>query len=328
MKLGTVARMLSVDEGEEAYFDATDYLMFEDSVAAAKESSDYDIWLREPRSVDERRKDFLFKMGGFQCPISVKMEEADGIERVNELSGGIDDSLLSERRKSNSEANCSVDYSSRDWLDDMSLDMEEVMVERLASDEQCEMMQFEGSVRENLRISKTKKNVMSWWRSFSQKLKKSHAPDVSKDSKLVPMSVEQNRKRFMECSAVYAGQVLKAHDGLIWTMKFSPDGQFLASGGEDGLICIWRLTMVDASHKAEECSYGTHDMEDKSSSRHNKSNHASIVIPDKILHIEEEPLQRLKGHRGDVLDLAWSNSNVNPIYLTCFGVRIFFDILV
>lgn len=319
--------MLSVGESEEAYFDTTDYLMFEDSVAAPKESSDYDIWFREPLSVEERRKNFLFKMGGFQCPISVKTEEADEIERVDELSSGIDDSLLSVRRKSNSEANCSVDYASHDWLDDMSLDMEEVMVERLASDEQCGMMQFEGSVRENLRISKTKKNVMSWWRSFSQKLKKNHAAELSKDTKLVPMRVEQNRKRFMECSAVYAGQVLKAHDGLIWTMKFSPDGQFLASGGEDGVVCIWLLTMVDASYKAEECCYGTHDMEAKSISRLNKSNHASIVIPDKMLHIEDEPLKRLKGHRGDVLDLAWSNSNVTPVYLICFDVRIFFDLV-
>lgn len=284
--------MLSFGEGEETFFDTTDQLVFEESVVL-RENPDYDIWLREPRSVGERRKDFLSKMGFSECSISAE------IERVDELSEGINDSLLSERRKSNSEANCSIDYSARDWLDEMSLDMEEEeMNEKLASVEQC------------VTISKRKKNVMSWWRSFSWKMKKDHVPNASKKSELVGeagkmtrMRMEQSRKRCVECSAVYAGQVVQAHDGLIWTMKFSPDGQYLASGGADGVVCIWRLTTVDASCKAEECCYGI--------PQDNKSSHVSVIIPDRMFHIEEAPLQRLKGHRADVLDLAWSTSNVS-----------------
>lgn len=279
--------MSSVGEGgeEEAYFDTTDYLMFEE------ESSDYDIWLREPLSVEERRKSFFVEMGFSERSISGETEAVE-MERVDESSGeSIDvDSLLVDRRKSNSEANCSVDYSGLD------MDMEEVMI----LDEECEMKQFEASV---ISKKKKKKNVMRWLRSFSHKLKKNHAPDESKDSKPVAMRVERNRKLWTECSAVYAGQVVKAHDGLIWTMKFSPDGRFLASGGEDGLVCIWRLTMVDASFKPEECCYGSHT-------------DTSIVVPDKVLHIGDAPLQRLKGHRGDVLDLAWSNSNVIKLVLS------------
>lgn len=301
--------MSSVCEGEETFFDTTDHLMSEESVVV-KETSDYDVWLREPQSVGERRNNFLFRMGFAECSTRAK-SEVDEIESIAESNNCIDDSLLSERRKSNSEANCSVDYSDQDWLDNMSIDVEEVMNQKLMSAEQLQTC-----VGESQAISKKKKKVMSWWRSFSQKMKKNHGPNGSKESKLVAeagkmirMRTEQNRKKCMECTAIYAGQVLKAHDGLIWTMKFSPDGQYLASGGEDGVVCIWHVTMVDASCKADGCCYGSADMEGKSIPRNNKSTHASIIIPDKMFHIEELPLQRLKGHSGDVLDLAWSTSN-------------------
>ncbi|KAH6784282.1 hypothetical protein C2S52_009241 [Perilla frutescens var. hirtella] len=299
--------MLSVGEGEEVFFDTTDHLMFEESNFVVKETSDYDIWLREPQSVGERRKNFLSIMGFAECSTCAKSELVE-IERV---ADSIDESLLYERRKSNSEANCSVDYSDQDWSDDMSIDMEQVM-----SEKQCEMEQFQACVGDSSTISKKKKNVMSWWRSFSQRMKKNHVPNLSKESKLVAgagkiirMRMEQNRKRCIECTAVYAGQVLKAHDGLIWTMKFSPDGQYLASGGEDGVVCIWNVTMVDAPCKDDECCYGSPDMEGKPIHRNEKSTHASIIIPDKMFHIEEAPLRRLKGHSTNILDLAWSTSN-------------------
>ncbi|XP_057768995.1 vegetative incompatibility protein HET-E-1-like [Salvia miltiorrhiza] len=305
--------MLSFGEEEEAFFDTTDELVFDESVVV-REDSDYDIWLREPSSVGERRKDFLCRTGFLECSIRGETVE---IERADEVSTGMDDdSLLSERRKSNSEANCSVDYSAEGWLDLDAmrlLDVEEVMNvnEKLASIEQCEMD------REGLTISKKKKKVMSWWRSFSRRMKRDDANVGSKKSELVAeagkmarMRVEQSRKRCVECSAVYAGQVVQAHDGLIWTMRFSPDGQYLASGGADGVVCIWRLTMVDASSEAEECCYGGgHDMEGKPVPRNDKSVQAAIIIPEKMFHVEEVPLQRLKGHRADVLDLAWSTSN-------------------
>lgn len=313
--------MSSVCEGEETFFDTTDHLMSEESVVV-KETSDYDVWLREPQSVEERRNNFLFRMGFAECSTRAK-SEVDEIESIAESNNCIDDSLLSERRKSNSEANCSVDYSDQDWLDNMSIDVEEVMNQKLMSAEQLQTC-----VGESQAISKKKKKVMSWWRSFSQKMKKNHGPNGSKESKLeaeagkmIRMRTEQNQKKCMECTAIYAGQVLKAHDGLIWTMKFSPGGQYLASGGEDGVVCIWHITMVDASCKADECCYGSADMEGKPIPRNNKSTHAAIIIPDKMFHIEELPLQRLKGHSGDVLDLAWSTSNVRLLPY-CFAVHI------
>ncbi|CAF4408725.1 unnamed protein product, partial [Rotaria magnacalcarata] len=35
--------------------------------------------------------------------------------------------------------------------------------------------------------------------------------------------------------------IVNAHNGPIWCMKFSPDGQLLATGGQDSLLKVWVL---------------------------------------------------------------------------------------
>ncbi|KAL0449787.1 UNVERIFIED_CONTAM: WD repeat-containing protein 44 [Sesamum latifolium] len=316
--------MLSVGECEEVFFDTADHLVSEESVVVTEGwmcgNSDYDIWLREPQSVRERRENFLSRMGFVECSTLVESETM-GSKRITESSGSlsasIDENLLSERRKSNSEANCSIDYSDDDWLDSISIDVEAMDKNgNLVSDKECEMKQVQACLGDSPRTSKKKKKVMSWWRHFTQKMKKNRAIDVSEEPKvcvdggtMTRMMIEQNRKRCMECTAVYTGQELKAHNGLIWTMKFSPDGQYLASGGEDGVVCIWRVTTVDAICKDDKCSFGSPVVESKSSPQKKKSIHASVIIPERIFHIEEEPLQKFHGHTSDVLDIAWSTSN-------------------
>lgn len=283
--------MLSfVNEGEEAFFDTTDQLLLEEQEEEEAEmcgNSDYDLWLSEPQSVSVRRANFLSRMG---------FVESSG------ASVSVDDNVLSERRKSNSEANCSADYSDQDWLDDMSIDVDREIDQIIVSSEQCGANQVEG---ESPTIGNNQKKK-KWWRHFTHKVKK----HVFTESKLPRIRTEANRKKFTECSAVYNGQQLQAHNGLIWTIKFSPDGQYLASGGEDGLVCVWRVTAVDASPRADECSFHGPDTEDKPSPRKMKSVSPSVIIPAKIFHIQEEPVHKFQGHTGDVLDLAWSKSNV------------------
>jgi WD40 repeat protein len=36
-------------------------------------------------------------------------------------------------------------------------------------------------------------------------------------------------------------QQMNEHKGAVWVMKFNYDGLFLASGGEDKLLRIWRV---------------------------------------------------------------------------------------
>ncbi|KAL3829416.1 hypothetical protein ACJIZ3_018218 [Penstemon smallii] len=271
--------MLSFDEGEEVFFDTTDRLLL---------SEEYDIWLRQPQSVKERRENFLSKMEFVESKRINKSTEAVS-SSCESSSESIDDKLLLERRASNSETNCSVDYSDEDWLEYISIESE-----------------HESCLEDIPKMDKKQKKATHWWRHFIRTMKKTRGPKLSNEPRtMTRVKIEQNRKKCMEFTGVYTGQEISAHKGLIWTMKFSPDGQYLASGGEDGVVCVWRVTLVDAKN----CSFGTGNLEGKSSHPKKKSNQASIIIPEKIFHIEEEPLQKFHGHSSDVLDLAWSTSN-------------------
>uniref|UniRef100_A0A2N9HVI1 Uncharacterized protein n=1 Tax=Fagus sylvatica TaxID=28930 RepID=A0A2N9HVI1_FAGSY len=105
--------------------------------------------------------------------------------------------------------------------------------------------------------------------------------------------------------------IIKLVDNVQVYKNLDADGQYLASGGEDGVVCIWRVTSADASYKdlMVEGNSGIKVKGGKSAFGGIKTSHASILIPDKVFHIEESPLQEFYGHSSDVLDLSWSNSN-------------------
>lgn len=292
--------MLSVSEGEEVFFDTMDHLLLSEE---ENEELGYDVWLREPQSVKQRRESFLSRMGLVEESV-----ETEVLGLMEEIDASDYNKLLCERRESNSEAHCSGDYSDQDWLSSINGDEERGgMYESRVSGKQCESSS----------VGKKEKKVLRWWKSFTWSMKRNKHSKVGKESKMsLVKAAAQNRKRYVECSVVYPGQEIRAHNGLIWTMKFSPDGQYLASGGEDGVVCVWRVTLVDACCETEKGSFRSLVSEGDSSPQ--KKRAVSIVIPEKIFRIEEEPMQKLKGHSGDVLDLAWSTSNVSlllPFYL-------------
>ncbi|GFZ06283.1 hypothetical protein Acr_18g0004530 [Actinidia rufa] len=64
-----------------------------------------------------------------------------------------------------------------------------------------------------------------------------------------PLECEAEQEEIYGVNQVYVRKEIRAHEGLIWFMKFSPNDQDLASGGQDGLVHIWHVTQADVSCK-------------------------------------------------------------------------------
>ena len=57
--------------------------------------------------------------------------------------------------------------------------------------------------------------------------------------------VRQYGKSSKEVTALYKSQEIQAHNGSIWSIKFSLDGKYLASAGEDCVIHVWQVVKTE-----------------------------------------------------------------------------------
>ncbi|XP_022740116.1 lissencephaly-1 homolog [Durio zibethinus] len=314
--------MLSSDEGEnDVFYDSSDCLLVEEPVVAKEELEggklEYEIWINEPRSVKERRENFLHGMDLVEFAKSSRIKD---LERITECSGDVPSSLFSSvengegymaccHREMPCQPNLLVNESELEQNIDLKIEnkiFSPTQKEAQAYLDECENAKVNG------------KKFTKWWKQFLSIRKggeSSRESMVSKPSikvhKTNRMMVQPNKKGYMEFTALYMGQEIQAHKGFIWTMKFSSDGQYLATGGEDGVVRIWRVTSTDGSSKPFVAEGGlVRKMgKGKSGLGRKKSIHSPVVIPNKIFKIEESPIQEFHGHASDVLDLAWSNTN-------------------
>lgn len=309
--------MLRFDEvEEEVFFDTAESFSSVESFVNDREEfgrgcgAGYDIWL-ELKSVKERRQKFLLDMGFIEAS-SFDESETMEIERIVEYNGAVtsycgssvDEDLVCDRREYNGEANCLAEESEHEWMENLSADQEKEMAGNPCTS-------FEESKKVNYVNGKKMRN---WWRSFLHKTKKNKVVDASaglqrkssddKTREFARLKVQHKKKKYMEFTAVYNGQEISAHKGQIWTMKFSPDGQYLASGGEDGVVRVWSVSSVDSPR-----NFRGHHKKGNDNIDRKKSSNSSVVIPDKVFRINDSPVHEFHGHASDILDLAWSTSN-------------------
>uniref|UniRef100_A0A7N1A685 Uncharacterized protein n=1 Tax=Kalanchoe fedtschenkoi TaxID=63787 RepID=A0A7N1A685_KALFE len=313
--------------GEKRFFDSLDYVVSEDGSGQV-----YEVWMNEPfKSVQERREDFMRKMcvEGLARANDVATERitaCGGAELISSealpVDGAEGDTRIcwADKERSNSETEGSFNREGVKTDEETEPIMYRKLA-RLLSSSSGSVSSYEcseGHVKLRKNWINDKKRVVKWWKSLSGKWGSESGSESDFDTlscspafNMGRVKVHSKNKRVMELSAVYTGQNISAHCGMIRTMKFSPDGRYLASGGEDGAVRVWLVTSVDGSskHSTTGSNFGD-DLKQGKSLRRNKSKYASVVIPDKIMHIEESPLHEFYGHSGEILDLAWSKSNV------------------
>ncbi|KAI3772654.1 hypothetical protein L6452_03844 [Arctium lappa] len=137
-------------------------------------------------------------------------------------------------------------------------------------------------------------------------------------------------KSYKEFTALHQSQEIKGHDGSIWAMKFTYDGHYLATAGEDKLIHIWEVQEFDVSNRGADDSSsaaGTpvHPMamvagsdgrpplpeatpERKKKGKKKKGIPDYVHVPETVFGLSETPFCTLEGHMDDILDLSWSRS--------------------
>ncbi|XP_059304547.1 uncharacterized protein LOC132056392 isoform X2 [Lycium ferocissimum] len=156
-----------------------------------------------------------------------------------------------------------------------------------------------------------------------------NSPNLVQRSRVRRVKVRHCKKRLKELSALFMGQDIQAHEGSILSMKFSFDGQYLASAGEDKIVRVWQVVEDERSNEFDipeldpSCMYftvnhlsqlaplATEKERDSSKLKGLKktTDSACVIFPPKVFRILEKPLHVFEGHTGEILDLSWSKNN-------------------
>lgn len=349
--------MVSLCEEDECrFFDAQDSMSIgsfsehdEDSV---HNDVQYDIWAMAPKSVHHRKNTFLKLMGlSSEGQILDEITVDEVIEdRITQTSGAVLRAAIQEEDSSEcSSSSCSGSGSGsriqnfNEGNGGKSLTRSEIgsaaLVQKLVdrrikvADSMAKKMnkvkgQFKGQILGSLRSMAC--NIVD----------KQRRPDSMKClengsthwAKVQRVRVNQSKKSLKELSAVFIGQDIQAHQGSILTMKFSLDGRYLASAGEDAVVRVWQVVEDERSNEVDipdvdpSCLYFSVNnlselaplMAEKQKTSMLKSlkktkSSACVIFPPKVFRILEKPVHEFHGHKGDVLALSWSKDNVSRL---------------
>ncbi|XP_051121686.1 uncharacterized protein LOC127245085 [Andrographis paniculata] len=316
------------DDFESKYFDAEEHIVQQQESDAVFDSSvirnwGYDVWITAPQSVSERRRDFIRWMGG---------NSVDAFDGISSTSSNFDDfqtgdmDRVMENRGRISSCN-EVECSSTCNKDELHLSPGLDSYEQRDVDKNFDDINGSGTITG----CKLRNSWLSRLRSMTCMMSwnvEDENDGYNQDQRIQRVKVHHYRRKLKEFSALFTGQDIQAHEGVITAMKFSHDGQYLASAGEDKTVKVWqvvedeRLDTVDIPDADPSCVYFSLNhllelrpiMVEKEKAKNpdsvrGRQDPACIVLPSKIFRILEKPLHVFRGHTGEILDLSWSTNN-------------------
>ncbi|KAG6788177.1 hypothetical protein POTOM_004232 [Populus tomentosa] len=352
-------------------------------------SFSYDVWTRNPESVQDRRRRFL-KWTGLSLDRNDGFEEEFGddfkdeiqwvgVDRTEDNSGAvlgtssIEDDFLSTQSSMSSESNevwrqsfengtldgnivyriKNLDDGTEFLVDELYGDGMPSRLHEVGSNQSPSFEEFQRTLGTSpllerffkkyvydgrAMVEAKRKAKRSWLKKLGLKgriidrqgtaASKPCDLESTTGAKMHRVKVHPSKKHTKELSSLFTGQEFLAHKGSILTMKFSLDGQYLASGGEDGVVRVWRVIEEDRSNQFDisatepSCLYFTMnhlselaslDVDKKvidKTKRRGSSDSTYVVVPPKVFRVLEKPLHEFQGHNGEVLDLSWSKKRV------------------
>ncbi|CAA3010573.1 WD repeat-containing YMR102C-like isoform X1 [Olea europaea subsp. europaea] len=367
------------NDEESQFFDASEHIAAESKSSYGfprSNTCEYDVWMKSPQSITERRRKFIrwmglspdklrdnlhnvsddcenhhaFKgdvgriMGNCGAVLRTSVPEDEFSLRQSSASSWSSDAFdLSIGFVSSEEFVCRAGYpdgaSGEDGkpsnLQDGELSQFLTATEFVNASQSSPLLQ---QINEN--TSRIMNKMKDKWLSRLHSMRRlmsigqkdnilpSNNSSQLQSSRVQRVRVHHCQKRFKELSALFTGQDIQAHEGSILTMKFSLDGQYLASAGEDKFVRIWQVVEDERSDNIDipdadpSCIYfsvnrlselaplmGEKDEANKFKNLGKTSDSACIIFPPKVFRILEKPLQVFQGHDGEILDLSWSTNN-------------------
>ncbi|KAK6117683.1 hypothetical protein DH2020_048535 [Rehmannia glutinosa] len=331
---------------ESRFFDAEEQIAQETDFICDSPNWEYDVWIRAPQSVKERRRKFISWMGLSQGDFDREnyVDTCDNNSKCGFFSIGDSDRIMENsgavlRTPSIEDEFSSSRSSLSSWNMEYTEDLDlsecrngnvnfdgevECNVDGIVENERFE--KIEDNVHSPRTMDKSKNRWLSKLRSMTCMMSSNVKDvDVGPSSSSWRVRVRHSRRRLKELSALFTGQDIKAHEGAIVSMKFSLDGHYLASAGEDKVVRVWRviederLDEIDVPDADPSCVYFTvnhmselgleKDRTNKSKSMRRTQDSACVIFPQKIFRILEKPLHVYQGHKGEILDLSWSRNN-------------------